>query len=36
MLTYRTGIGGVPSAAGFMADHLLEATVPATQMKMLR
>ncbi|AFW02932.1 hypothetical protein BAR24_09390 [Gluconobacter oxydans] len=31
MLTYRTGAGGAPSAARFMADHLLEATIPSAQ-----
>ena len=36
MLTYRTGGAGVPSAAVFMADHLLEQTVPASQAALAR
>lgn len=36
MLTYRTGVAGVPSAAVFMADHLLEQTVPASQAALAR
>ncbi|WP_086636326.1 MobF family relaxase [Acetobacter sp. DsW_059] len=36
MLTYRTGVAGGPSAAVFMADHLLEQTVPASQAALAR
>nr|WP_249201816.1 recombinase family protein [Acetobacter thailandicus] len=35
-MTYRTGVAGVPSAAVFMADHLLEQTVPASQAALAR
>lgn len=36
MLTYRTGAATTPSAASFMADHLLELTVPPQQAALAR
>lgn len=34
MLTYRTGIAGGQAAAAAMADHLLQQTLPASQLSM--
>ncbi len=36
MLTYRTGAAGAPSAAGAMADHLREQTLPTDKAELAR
>ena len=36
MLTYRTGAAGSPSAAGAMADHLREQTLPTDKAELAR